>query len=149
MEIWHVSAHFLHKLPKERGKEGTMAHYAPKTYYKQHADGRETLLAPVYNALPCEHLTETTARGWWEYLSLTPIEARIVRAFVCSTVLSDEQLSRLIYDRPYDQRMIKLLEKHVDHIRPKVRSYSYDVGRILRYGYILLPVILSDGRRLT
>ena len=83
----------------------------------------------------------------WQALHslLTPTEARLLSLLVHHAVLSDEHLASLVYERPLDSQIRAALEKHVDNLRPKLRVHDYDIGRVYRYGYVLLPSLLPDG----
>ena len=82
----------------------------------------------------------------WQALHslLTPTEARLLSLLMQHAVLSDEQLASLVYARPLDSHVRAALEKHVDNMRPKLHVHGYDIGRVLCYGYVLLPSLLSD-----
>gem|GEM_PF-6069762 len=77
---------------------------------------------------------------------LTPTERRIVDLLMQWQWVSDEQLAQHIYGCVLDAAVRDALEKHIEHLRVKVRLYEYDIGRIMRYGYILLPQVLPDRK---
>jgi len=77
---------------------------------------------------------------------LTPTERQIVDLLMQWQWVSDEQLAQHIYGCILDASVRDALEKHIDHLRMKVRLYEHDIGRIMRYGYILLPQVLPDRK---
>lgn len=77
---------------------------------------------------------------------LTPTEQQIICLLMENQFISDEQLAQHIYGSVLDAAVRDALEKHIEHLRVKVRLYEHDIGRIMRYGYILLPLVLPDRK---
>ncbi len=69
---------------------------------------------------------------------LTQTEYRIFQALFQEWLLSDEQLAVKVFKCSGDKSVRECLEKHIDHIRGKIRVYGWDIYRVLHYGYILL-----------
>ena len=72
---------------------------------------------------------------------LTKKEYSIFQVFFQNGLLSDEQIAREVFAYVDDKRVRECLEKHIDHLRAKIRVYGWDIYRVLRYGYILLPIL--------
>ncbi len=70
---------------------------------------------------------------------LTQTEYRIFQALFRENLLSDEQLAERVFECSLDTRLRSCLDKHTDHLRAKIRVYGWDILRVLRYGYLLLP----------
>lgn len=70
---------------------------------------------------------------------LTKKEYSIFQAFFQNGLLSDEHIARKVFGCFDDKSVRECLEKHIDHLRAKIRVYGWDIYRVLRYGYILLP----------
>lgn len=73
-------------------------------------------------------------------VKLTPTEYRIFQLFTAQVLLSDEILAQTIFGCVSDGSIKVALEKHVDHLRSKIRVYGLDIRRVLRYGYVLLKL---------
>lgn len=71
-------------------------------------------------------------------VKLTPTEYRIFHLFTSQPLLSDETLAHAIFGCASDESVKVALEKHIDHLRAKIRVYGLDIRRVLRYGYVLL-----------
>jgi len=69
---------------------------------------------------------------------LTKTEYRIFQALFREKLLSDEQLVVEVFACSQDKSVRECLDKHIDHLRRKVRSHGWRVYRVLQYGYILL-----------
>ncbi len=69
---------------------------------------------------------------------LTKTEYRIFQALFRETLLSDEELAKEVFECSQDKGVRECLDKHIDHLRRKVRLYGWGVYRVLQYGYILL-----------
>lgn len=79
-------------------------------------------------------------------VKLTPMEYRIFHLFTAQVLLSDEALAQTIFGCASDESIKVALEKHIDHLRAKIRVYGLDIRRVLRYGYVLLkPEGEMDG----
>jgi DNA-binding response OmpR family regulator len=70
---------------------------------------------------------------------LTKKEYHIFHAFIQNGLLSDEDVAREVFGCSDDKCVRECLDKHIDHLRAKIRVYGWDIYRVLRYGYILLP----------
>ena len=71
---------------------------------------------------------------------LTKKEYEIFQTFFENGLLSDEQIAREVFASADDKYVRQCLEKHIDHLRVKIRAYGLDIYRISRYGYILLSL---------
>lgn len=92
-------------------------------YTIQRCDGLRTLV--INNALI--HFTPT------EYRLLIPILDQASRP------VSFKELTRSVLNREMDRDGRRLLDKHIDHIRSKLRPVGLNIHCVARYGYMLLP----------
>jgi DNA-binding response OmpR family regulator len=71
-------------------------------------------------------------------VQLSKTEYRIFQALFCETLLSEEQLATEVFACFPDKSIKECLDKHIDHLRRKIRSHKWRVYRVLHYRYILL-----------
>jgi hypothetical protein len=84
------------------------------------------------------------------YVSLTQTEYRLCEVLFQERLLSDERLVRHVFACSLDTQMKECLDKHIDHLRSKLRVYAWTIYRVLCYGYLLLPrdqAHTNDGAR--
>ncbi len=72
-------------------------------------------------------------------VNLTRTAYRLCEVLFHERLLSDERLVRQVFACSLDTQMKECLDKHIDHLRAKIRVYEWDILRVLRYGYLLLP----------
>jgi DNA-binding response OmpR family regulator len=76
-----------------------------------------------------------------ELVHFTPTEYQLISQILRTGGLpvAFEDLTRSVFDRASDRDARRLLDKHVDHIRSKLRPLGLNVRCVARYGYLLLP----------
>jgi DNA-binding response OmpR family regulator len=74
-------------------------------------------------------------------VQFTPTEYRLVMSILerGGVPVPYARLSEAALGREPDRDARRLLDKHVDHMRAKLRTVGLTVGCIARYGYVLIP----------
>jgi Transcriptional regulatory protein, C terminal len=76
-----------------------------------------------------------------ELVHFTPTEYRLLTPLLdhVNTPVSFKQLTQSVLNRPLDRDSRRLLDKHIDHIRSKIRAHGLNIHCVARFGYMLLP----------
>lgn len=75
-----------------------------------------------------------------DLVRFTPTEYRLLIPILeeRGTPIPFRHLTRSVLQRDPDRDARRLLDKHIDHIRSKIRPYGLNVHSVARFGYVLL-----------
>src|SRR5579859_1805549 len=72
-------------------------------------------------------------------IKLTPTEYRLLLPLRSGTPVTFADLAWMAYQYKVDDKLRKVMDKHIDRIRSKLRVTGIYVYCVLGYGYLLLP----------
>lgn len=86
----------------------------------------------------CDSLRTLLIDG--DLVRFTPTEYRLLIPILQAhgTPVPFRQLTCAVLEREPDRDSRRLLDKHIDHIRSKIRVYGFNVHCVARFGYVLL-----------
>jgi hypothetical protein len=142
MPVVHLNA--AHKQPRmsptSRGAEDIVVTELSSTT-DQHAAHKAVLpFASIcgHTISRCDSLRTLIIDG--EMVRFTPTEYRLLIPILedCGTPVPFRHLTMTVLEKEPDRDVRRVLDKHVDHVRSKIRPYGLNVHGVARFGYVLL-----------
>lgn len=77
-------------------------------------------------------------------VTLTPVQYHLLLPLQRGTPVTYASLARHAYGCAIDRKVRKMIDKHIDRVRDKLRGTGVYIYCVLNYGYVLLTEIMPD-----
>ncbi len=77
-------------------------------------------------------------------VTLTPAQYRLLFPLRHGTPVTYANLARYAYYCDLDKKVRKMIDKHIDRIRDKLRGTGIYIYCVLNYGYVLLTEVMPE-----
>jgi DNA-binding response OmpR family regulator len=77
-------------------------------------------------------------------VTLTPVQYHLLLPLQHGTPVTYASLARHAYGCAIDKKVRKMIDKHIDRIRDKLRGTGVYIYCVLNYGYVLLNEIMPE-----